>query len=80
MSALIIPFAAYLPVPRVEISSPGFTADGARIFFVDIVDADFHAIMWSGPDLEEAYEAAAECAESEGLPVLDLTNPSGVTH
>ena len=78
MSALIIPFGRPLPVPRVEISSPGVTKDGERIYFVDIIEAGCRNCMWDGPDLDEAYQAAAECAESEGLPVLDLTNPSGV--
>ena len=78
MGAIVIPFTLSLPVPRVEISSPGVTKDGERIFFVDIIEAGCRNCMWDGPDLDEAQEAAAHCAESEGLPVLDLTNPSGV--
>ena len=80
MSARIIPFGRPLPVPRVEISSPGVTKDGRRIYFVDLVDHDGGSTMWGGGEIEEAYEAAAECAEDEGgsLPIVDLTNPSGV--
>ncbi|MGI3902534.1 MAG: hypothetical protein ACRYGP_16600 [Janthinobacterium lividum] len=82
MSALVIPFTRDLPDPRVEISSPGVNIDGARIFYVDIIEADARAIMWSGIDIDEAYQAAAECAEGEGsdLPILDLLNTTGVTH
>ena len=76
MGALIIPFVRPLPVPRVEISSPGSYKDGERAFFVDIVDHEGSATMWGGRDIEEAYRAAADCAEGEGedLPIVDLTN------
>ena len=78
MSAVVIPFVRPLPVPRVEISSPGVTTDGARIYFVDIADHDGTATMWGGSDIAEAYRAAADCAEGEGedLPIVDLTNPA----
>ena len=78
VSAVVIPFVRPLPVPRVEICSPGFTKNGERAYFVDIVDHGGSATMWGGRDIEEAYRAAADCAEGEGedLPIVDLTNPA----
>lgn len=80
MSAVVIPFGRPLPLPRVEISSPGTSKNGARMYIVDIVDHDGGACMWGGSDIEAAYEAAADCAENDGkdLPIIDLTNPTGV--
>lgn len=79
MSATILSFTRPLPVPRVEISSPGTTEDGRRIYFVDLVDHDGSATMWGGSDVAEAYRAAADCAENDGerLPIVDLTNRTG---
>ncbi len=72
MTADVIP----LRTVWIELTSPGMYRDGRRFYAVDIVEADGVSCMWCGPDLEEAWRAARECADDgEGrmVPVRDLT-------
>ena len=71
MTAEVIPFpcGTFEPV-RVEISR-ATTHYGRFVFFVDYVDEDgARSGMWDGESYTEAVEAAADCARTDGAPLL----------